>query len=250
MWDQWIHSLAQEEASRLEPENKPVTVEASSRFPKNLLPLFSPFTGVMEWWRWMLAIGGLCLLCAGIFFLFESGQAKSPEQPLFPEVSVSATASAQKPGEFPQAEMIFVDIAGAVKRPGVQSLQKSDRAGEALAAAGGLTRDANQEYLSKYFNGAAHLEDGQKIYIPFQQESLTDYQPANNRKLPTSSQSADSTISINTASANELDALPGIGAARAEQIIAGRPYAQLEELTARKIVPQSIYDSLDGLIKL
>jgi competence protein ComEA len=55
-------------------------------------------------------------------------------------------------------------------------------------------------------------------------------------------------IDINSASAAELDKLPGIGSARAQAIIANRPYKGKDELAQRKIVPQSVYDQIKDKI--
>ncbi len=55
-------------------------------------------------------------------------------------------------------------------------------------------------------------------------------------------------IDINRASAADLDALPGIGAARSQAIIAGRPYKAKDELTRRKIIPQNVYDAIKDKI--
>lgn len=55
-------------------------------------------------------------------------------------------------------------------------------------------------------------------------------------------------IDINTATKAELDALPGIGAARSEAIIKGRPYKGKDDLVTKKIVPQSVYDAIKDRI--
>jgi competence protein ComEA len=55
-------------------------------------------------------------------------------------------------------------------------------------------------------------------------------------------------IDINRASAKDLDALPGIGEARAKAIIAGRPYKAKDELTKKKIIPQNVYDGIKDKI--
>ena len=55
-------------------------------------------------------------------------------------------------------------------------------------------------------------------------------------------------IDINSASEKELDALPGIGEARAKAIIKGRPYKGKDDLVKKKIIPQSEYDKIKDKI--
>ena len=64
----------------------------------------------------------------------------------------------------------------------------------------------------------------------------------------TAAKPAATLLDINSASKSELDALPGIGSARADAIIKGRPYKGKDELVQKKVVPQSVYDGVKDRI--
>ena len=61
---------------------------------------------------------------------------------------------------------------------------------------------------------------------------------------PASSAAQSKLVDINTASAAELDALPGIGKARAEAIIKNRPYKGKDDLVSRHVIPQNVYNGI------
>jgi DNA uptake protein ComE-like DNA-binding protein len=64
----------------------------------------------------------------------------------------------------------------------------------------------------------------------------------------TSSAQARQLVDINSASAEELDKLPGVGPARVKAIIANRPYNGKDDLVQRKIIPQNVYNQIKDKI--
>ncbi|UNC93320.1 helix-hairpin-helix domain-containing protein [Candidatus Contubernalis alkaliaceticus] len=119
-------------------------------------------------------------------------------------------------------EPVIIHVVGAVRNPGVYTLQEGDRVLEAVKKAGGFLEDAYGDAV----NLAARVYDGQQIYIPREGEeaSLSVYQETQSQK-----------ININTASQVDLETLPGIGPAKAGAIVQDRekngPFKSVEDLT-------------------
>lgn len=149
---------------------------------------------------------------------------------------------------------IWIDITGAVIRPGVYEFDEGERIADALTAAGGISADADRDWVAKNLNRAAKLVDGGKIYIPKTTEMTFDQaqssQPKADRPLAENSLLGITTnlVNINTATQSELEALPGVGPVTAAKIISGRPYQSVEELKTRKIIGKTLYEKVKDLL--
>jgi competence protein ComEA len=82
--------------------------------------------------------------------------------------------------------------------------------------------------------------------------SLTAWMPAQPAKKATDTNTASvktaDLIDINSATIDQLKALPGIGDAYSKKIIANQPYANKAQLVSRKVIPQATYDKIKDLI--
>jgi len=150
---------------------------------------------------------------------------------------------------------IFIDIEGGLEKPGVYHLDQENRVQDALIAAGGLSANADRSWVEKHLNLAAKITDGEKIYIPRIGE-VSDNSPAKSPGTPENTVAdivgtdPGSLISINTATANELHTIPGIGKKTAEKIVNNRPYTDIQELVTRKIVKKNIFEKIKNKLQL
>ena len=145
------------------------------------------------------------------------------------------------------ATQLVVDVSGAVVNPGVYTLPEGSRVGEVLVAAGGLAASADHAWVSATLNLATPVKDGEKIYIPANQQ-VGESASQQDQQISASAGQKSAKVNINTASEAELDTLWGIGPSRATAIVAGRPYAATDEIIAKAGIPQSVYDRIkDGI---
>lgn len=155
----------------------------------------------------------------------------------------ASSGGATSGGDTAGSGQIVVDVDGAVAHPGLYKLPPDSRVQAALAAAGGLSPQADAHRI----NRAAKLHDGQKLYVLSQGESTPplaassgqgcDGQACTSTEggVAGSDPEGQGLVNINTANATQLTQLPGVGPAIAQKIIdyrtANGPFTSVDDLT-------------------
>ncbi|WP_182003496.1 helix-hairpin-helix domain-containing protein [Priestia aryabhattai] len=172
--------------------------------------------------QWL--IGCICLAVGLAFYVYRTGGEK-PESSLQTSDIIKAESSAtRKEGESSDqvissqdSPFVMVDIKGAVQKPGVYQLPKDARVKDALAQAGGATKEADLRQL----NLASKLQDEMAVYIPAAGEEIPPSSPVSS--ISSSGTSNDQPlVNINTANTDELQTLNGIGPSKASAIVSYR----------------------------
>src|SRR5207253_10548174 len=143
-------------------------------------------------------------------------------------------------------------VVGAVRRSGVVRLVAGARVIDAIEAAGGSTPEADLTRL----NLAAALTDGSRVAVPRVGAPAPEVDPAAVSGAPTpgsdSATSAGTPVNLNTANAQQLDVLPGIGPATAATIIKDRevhgPFRSVDDLGRVRGIGDSKLEQLRGLV--
>jgi competence protein ComEA len=149
---------------------------------------------------------------------------------------------------------VVVHVAGAVVSPGVRRLPPGSRVTDALDAAGGALPDADLPRV----NLAAPLVDGQQVYVPRPGEEVP---VAGGSGLPGGAGVAGSggvvpgtPVDLNTATAEQLDTLPGVGPATAAAIIAHReqhgPFTSVDQLLDVRGIGEAKLEQLRDLVSV
>ncbi len=141
---------------------------------------------------------------------------------------------------------IYVHVCGCVRKPGVYRLADGARVQQAIEQAGGFTKKADRVA----WNLAEPLQDGVQIYVPSLEESKKGEQKETETNQNASAK--EGKININQASKEELMTLSGIGASRADAIIACREekgsFASIEEIKDVDGIGDGIFRKIKDLI--
>ena len=155
--------------------------------------------------------------------------------------------------EIPQEEIqaeIFVDVCGAVANPGVYEMDADSRVFQVIEAAGGFLPEA----ASASVNQAQPVSDGQQIYVPTQEEVEEGTMSAVIQQTETAGDSdmAEGVVNINTADADILKSLSGIGDAKAQAILAYREeygaFSAIEEIMQVPGIKESTFSAIKDKI--
>ena len=198
-----------------------------------------------KWESWSLSakaavIGGILLILVGVGGLFSKKEVSMEET----EVVVTTMLAEKTEVSTTQETVIFVDIKGAVKNPGVYQMKVGDRVKDALDAAGGLTEEADSQKV----NLAKRLEDQMVIVVPKVGEEAEEI-PAG---VTSKEEAKEGKVNINTATVEELKTLKGVGEKKAEAIIEYRKkngsFQTKEDLMKVRGIGKKLFESFQERI--
>lgn len=160
-------------------------------------------------------------LLIGVFIIFIFIFTQDPEKQKTSDSTTVLSSNAIQESNSPDLDLkndqttmdnLFVDVKGAVVKPGVYEMKASDRVKDVIRRAGGFTEDADQTSV----NLAQKVHDEMIIMVPY---TLGIEEEANNHPSIPNSNSGAEKVRVNYASQEEIETLPGIGPSKAQAII-------------------------------
>ena len=223
--------------------------------PRSWLDRLAAARAAVDPARLAVSAGVILLLMAGGWWLLRP--ARAPIEDALPRAAGAATGPPAAPaGALPSppsvapAEVV-VQVAGAVKQPGVYHLVDGSRVTDLINAAGGPAPDADLQAMAL----ASRLTDGQRVQVPHQGEVLPSTATGAPPAAATGSGATPAApVDLNKASEADLDALPGVGPTTARAIVAYReahgPFQQVDDLTDVQGIGPARLDALRELVKV
>ena len=190
------------------------------------------------------ALGAAVVLCAGGSLLGSSPQDTAAVVPV-PAAGISAV----------QTRGVKVYVSGAVAKPGLYEIPAGSRATAAIAAAGGMTLEANPDKV----NLAKLLKDGMQVNVPrLSARQLCEQTAPVNAGAAAEAAGANTLVSVKTAAesgrgAAELTALPGVGDITAQRILeyrAAHGFASIEDVMKVKGIGKAKFSKMQPYLEL
>jgi competence protein ComEA len=200
-----------------------------------------------DWLAIGMAVPGGVAVLAGIALALVSLLA-APSGGVAAQPSPAASASLPGSSQAAPGADLVIDVQGAVKRPGVVLLPPGSRVADALEAAGGYSRQADLNAAAASLNLAATLTDGAQVYVPVIGVAA---QPGSAGGGSTPAAGGSGLVNLNTATPEELEALPGIGPVTVQKIVAARatqPLGSLDEMVAAQIIDRGQLEDIRDLV--
>ncbi|QSX06966.1 helix-hairpin-helix domain-containing protein [Sedimentibacter sp. zth1] len=204
---------------------------------------------------------GLVLLCliiiaiitiVGYYISKEEQQVESISNSEIEEKNIEDSENTEK-----QKQTIKVDIGGAIKNPGVYELKYGSRVDDLILMAGGITENANSDYISQNINKAKVLEDEDKVYLPNMDDDVDQIKFIENNSKTNDNcednKSITNKIDINIASKEKLMTLNGIGQSYADRIIEYRnkhKFNSIEEIMNVSGIGEKRFANIKDFIKV
>jgi competence protein ComEA len=164
--------------------------------------------------------------------------------PVAPADQTLPRAAPDTPSATGPRDRVAVHVAGRVRRPGLVRLPAGSRVHDAIRAAGGVTAGADLDAV----NLARRLTDGEQVRIPGPGDPAPPLPPG---AAATPGASPSAPLDLNTATLEQLDALPGVGEVTAGHILAYRsahPFTTVDQLLEVPGIGQRRFDQLKDLV--